>query len=62
MLGLLFSITYVNSRSCGKRARRSHNPEVGGSNPPPAIMDKSSRNRHLRRFLLFLCAADLALV
>ena len=33
-------------------ARRAHNPKVAGSNPAPATMLESSRDRHLRLSLL----------
>jgi len=48
----LFSVTYVKSRSCGKQARCSHDPEVGGSNPPP-LLRRSHRDRQLCLALFF---------
>ena len=38
-------------RGRAEAARRAHNPEVGGSNPPPATKPKTSRTK----VLLFLC-------
>ena len=39
-------------RGRAEAARRAHNPEVGGSNPPPATKIKTSRTI----VLLFLCS------
>ena len=43
-------------RFCDFAGKTSHNPEVGGSNPPPTIR-KSSRHNHLGwpAFLLVTC-------
>ena len=47
-----FSEIFRTMRGRAEAARRAHNPEVGGSNPPPATKPKTSRTI----VLLFLCS------
>ena len=39
-------------------ARRAHNPEVGGSSPPPATRDKSKADRHMCLAAFFVSGHD----